>query len=63
MLNVIRVMDVVVGGISLLLFLMDMYHFCGFKMNETLRGIISIIFIICVIYFEIDGFIIWFRSK
>lgn len=64
MLNTIRVIVVVLGGISLLLIAMDAYSFAGFQLKHNkLKLVIYMSFIACSIFFAIDGFLIWFYSR
>lgn len=64
MLNVLRAIVVLLGGISLLFILMDAYHILGFKMNNnTVKIIVFLTFIVCDIFFSIDGFLIWFNGR
>ena len=64
MLNVIRIIVVILGGISLILVAMDSYNFRGFKINSTtIQIIVYLTFILCAIFFSIDGFLIWWRSR
>lgn len=64
MLNVLRVIVVILGGISLIFIAMDAYNFAGFKINNnTVKIIVYLIFIVCSLFFTIDGFLIWFKSR
>ncbi len=63
MLNVIRAIVVIVGAILLIFINMDMCNFANFKMNDTLKTILYIIFMVCSIFFSIDGFLIWYNGR
>lgn len=64
MLNVLRVIVVILGGISLIFVAMDACNFAGFKLNNnTVRIMVYLIFIICSFFFSIDGLLIWFKSR
>jgi len=64
MLNVLRVIVVVIGGISLIITAMDNYSFFGFKIeNETIKTVVYLVFGICALFFSIDDFLIWLKSR
>lgn len=63
MLNVFRAIVVILGAISLIIIAVDTYNFVNLKINNTLKMILYIIFIVCSIFFSVDGFLIWYKSR
>ena len=63
MINIIRVIVVVLEAVSLILIAMDAYNLVNFKLNNITKCIIYIIFFICTLFLNIDGFLIWYNAK
>lgn len=63
MLNIIRIIVIIIGGLSLLVGLMDMYHIANIKLNDKLKTVVYLTYAVCAIIFSIDGFISWFKER
>ena len=60
MLVVIRLIYAILGGISLILCVLNKYHIFGFEITNKIIGIIvGSTFIVCSSLFVIDYFFIW----
>ena len=58
MLNIIRIMTIILGGISLIIAAFDCWGVFNFKIhNKTLKGIVYFTFIICSLIFATDDII------
>jgi len=62
-LNMLRAIVVILAAISLIIITMDRYNFAKLKINHTLKIIIYLIFIVCSLFFSVDGFLIWYQSR
>ena len=62
MLNTIRIIVIIAGGLSLLAGLMDMYHIANIKLNNKLKAAVYLTYAVCAVFFSIDGFISWYRG-
>ena len=63
MLNLIRVVVVILGVVALVIIVADACDFVNLKMNNTVKTLVYTIFVICSIFFSLDGFIIWYKSR
>lgn len=61
MLNIIRIITVILGGMSLVICLLEFYGFIKIK-NKIALGIVCFTLIICAILFEIDDIISFFTG-
>ncbi len=62
MINIIRIIVIVLGAVSFTVIAMDAYNLANFKLNNITKCIIYIIFIICILFFNVDGFLIWYNG-
>lgn len=64
MLNALRLIIVILGGISLIILGLDYYNLFGFKItNKAIEKILYLIFLVCSLLFAIDGFFEWFNNS
>lgn len=63
MLNIIRVVVVILGVVALVIIVADACDFVNLKMNNTVKTLVYTKFVICSIFFSLDGFIIWYKSR
>lgn len=63
MLNIVRAIAVILGVVTLIIIIVDANHYFDYKMNNTVKILVYLIFIACSIFFSIDGFLVWYKSR
>lgn len=63
MLNIVRAIVVILGVVTLIIIVADACNLVNFKMNNKVKILVYTTFIICSVFFSLDGFIIWYKSR
>ena len=60
--DTVRITVIVLEVILFVIIAIDLYNLLNLKLNNILKFIVYILFIVCTLFLEIDGFLIWYKG-
>lgn len=60
--DTVRITVIFLEVILFVIIAIDLYNLLNLKLNNILKFIVYILFIVCTLFLEIDGFLIWYKG-